>query len=495
MKKLIKILSFISVVALICSLVACGGKDEKPAYVSGGTVSVSGGQISGTTSEDGSVAIYKGVPYAAAPVGDLRWKAPQDVVAWEGVKDCSLWGANAVQGDATTFSYWTKEFIQDVNPAHYQNGVVYSEDCLILNIWSSSAVTENKPVLVFIHGGGYNTGGASCPVYDGVNIAKQNVVFVSIQYRVGVFGYLATEALKNEKENSGTGNYGLLDQIKALSWVQENISTFGGDPSNVTVMGQSAGAGSVNALLSSPLAKGLFANAVSASHNSINRNWPTVQERISSVPAALKNKTVEELRAMDVNTVKGYSISNNGPVIDEYVLTDTYLNCIKSGELADVNLMTGMVAEDNLISSVYTSATVKVVDSLMTLQNNIVTAKNNANYESETYVYLFNRNVPQDDIKTPDAYGPKHSYELGYFFGNFIENRSWQDEDYSLSKIMMEYLVSFCNSGTPTSSSNLQWEASVGDYSYMCFDKTCSITYVEEAKYKAVNNYYKLNLS
>ena len=489
-----KIISFLIVACSIFSLSACVKEEAPPAYVDGGVVSVTGGQISGLSNADGSVAIYKGVPYAAAPVGDLRWKAPQDVEEWEGVKDCSLWGANAIQGEATTFSYWTKEFVQDVNPAHYQNGVVYSEDCLSLNIWSSTQVTKGKPVLVYIHGGGYNSGGAACPVYDGENIAKQDVVFVSIQYRVGVFGFLATEALQAEQQNSGAGNYGILDQIKALEWVQENIETFGGDPSNVTIMGQSAGAGSVNALLASPLAKNLFISAVSASHNSINRDWQTVEQRISSAPNALKTKTVEQLRAMDVNEVKNFSISNNGPVIDNYVLTNTYLKSILNKEVMDVNLMTGMVAQDNLISSVFTNANVTVIDSLMTLQNNIVTARLNAEYQSEAFVYLFNRNVPQDDLKTPDAYGAKHSYELAYFFGNFVDNRPWSEVDYQLSKDMMGYLVNFCKSGNPNGENLTDWQASVGDYSYMSFDDQCSIKSVAQEKYTAVNSHYNLNL-
>ncbi|MBE7088442.1 MAG: carboxylesterase family protein [Clostridiales bacterium] len=489
-----KVISFLIVACSLFSLSACVKPEETPAYVDGGVVTVSGGQISGLANSDGSVAIYKGVPYAAAPVGDLRWKAPQEVEEWEGVKDCSLWGANAIQGEATTFSYWTKEFVQDVNPANYQNGVVYSEDCLSLNIWSSTQVTKDKPVLVYIHGGGYNSGGAACPVYDGENIAKQGVVFVSIQYRVGVFGFLATEALQSEQENSGAGNYGILDQIKALEWVQDNIKTFGGDPTNVTIMGQSAGAGSVNALLASPLAKDLFISAVSASHNSINRDWQTVEQRISSAPTALKTKTVEQLREMDVNEVKNYSISNNGPVIDDYVLTNTYLQSILNKEVMDINLMTGMVAQDNLISSVYTNASVTVIDSLMTLQNNIITARLNADYQSEAFVYLFNRNVPQDDLKTPDAYGAKHSYELAYFFGNFVDNRPWSEVDYQLSKDMMGYLVNFCISGNPNGENLTDWQASVADYSYMSFADECSIKSVSQEKYTAVNSYYNLNL-
>lgn len=477
----------------VFSLVGCAEKKQPvPDYATGGAVEVSGGKISGLLNESKDVAIYKGVPYAASPVGALRFCAPQDVTPWDGVKDCSLWGANAMQGDASVFSYWTKEFIQDTDPSHYQNGVVYSEDCLTLNIWSSTAVTKDKPVLVYIHGGGYNTGGASCPVYDGEYMAEQGVVFVSVQYRVGVLGYLATDALT--KEADGAGNYGLLDQIKALEWVNENIENFGGDPDNVTIMGQSAGAGSVNALLCSPLAEGLFAKAVSASHNSIHQDWQTVSQRVDAAPSGLKNKSADELRQMNAESFLSYSIANNGPVLDGTVLKKTYRESILDRSLADVPLMSGMVAEDHLISSVYTSDGVSVVDSLMTLQSYISKARKNAGYSSPFYAYLFNRDVPQDDLKTPSAYGAKHSYDLAYFFGNFVDNRGWTESDRTLSKNMSAYLVNFCLNDDPNGKNLPEWSEQEG-YSYFLLDETCSSVSVPLSSVQAVTNHYKLDLS
>lgn len=495
MKKIFKMLTVLSAGALLsCMFSACTPKQEElPAYVTGGEVEVSGGTVSGVLNADGDVAVYKGVPYAAAPVDELRFCAPQDVEPWEGVKDCSLWGASAMQGAATTSAYWTKEFIQDTDPSHYQNGVMYSEDCLTLNVWSSTDQTKDKPVLVFIHGGGYNGGGASCPVYDGEKMAEEGVVFVSIQYRVGVLGYLATDSLK--KENNGAGNFGLLDQIKALEWVSENISSFGGNPDNVTVMGQSAGAGSVNALLCSPLAEGLFHAAVSASFNNINQDFPTLDRRIANAPSALKNKSAAELRAMDAKAFLSYGISDNGPVVDGQTLTGTYRESILSHQLADVPLMSGMVSEDNRIFSTYTGNKVSVVESLMTLQNNIVEARNNASYDSNAYIYLFNRDVPQDSLKTPSAFGPKHSYDLAYFFGNFVENRPWTETDYALSERMCGYLVNFCRNADPNGDSLPDWSVSTADYSYFVLDSVCAPAAVPEISYTAVNNYYKLNLS
>ncbi len=483
-----KILAVVIAVLLLLPAYSCGKK--APEYASGGVVTVEGGKISGYLNDEESVAIYKGIPYASAPVGDLRFKAPRDVENWDGVLDCTLWGANAMQSPATTFAYWTKEFIQDTDASHYRNGVTYSEDCLFLNVWSSTKVTENKPVLVFIHGGGYNSGGASCPVYDGEALAKKDVVFVSVQYRVNIFGYLATDALNSE--NDGAGNFGLLDQIKALNWVHDNISVFGGNPNDVTIMGQSAGAGSVNAILCSPLAEGLFSGAVSLSHNSVIEEYLTVQNRISAAPSQLKSKTALELRAMTAESLASYSLSSVGPVIDGYALTENYGKAIDNKRLADVPLLTGMVAEDNLIYDTYASGSVSVVDSLMTLQNYIAIKRQKASYFSDVYVYLFNRNVPQDDLKTTSAYGAKHSYELAYFLGNFTENRKFTETDYELAAAMQNYLINFCKAGDPNGDGLYAWESSTGDYSYLNFDENISVLQVPKTDYEKVNDYYKL---
>lgn len=484
-------------------------EQEKAEYAQNLTVSVTGGRVTGVKNGDGTAAIYKGIPYAAAPVGSLRWKAPQPVEEWEGELDCSLWGANALQGDATVFSYWTEEFVQDTDPEHYRGGVVYSEDCLTLNVWSSYAVTENKPVLVYIHGGGYNSGGAPCEVYDGGNIALKDVVFVSIQYRVGALGYLATDALINEDKNGGAGNYGLLDQIAALKWVQENIKTFGGNPLNVTVMGQSAGSGSVNALIASPLASGLFKNAVAASHNSIYRDWQTVEKRCAGLSLSYNGKqlskmTVEELRAIPSEYLKGKSLSTGGPCIDGYVLTDTYKNCVVKGEANRVNLMSGNVAKDDLINSVYTAAGITAVDSMLALQNAQGEARYKAGYEEDTYIYMFGHNVPRATSVSADTSGARHSYELAYFFGNYsaASGRNWTETDYKLGEEMMAYLVNFCKYGKPspalTDDSDVNytvgkyWEKNNGNLYYMDFTDESECKEMTQDKVSPVYKHYGL---
>lgn len=213
-----------------------------------GTVSVTGGQIRGYR-EDGT-DIYKGIPYAAPPVGKLRWRPPHPVVSWEGIKECTAWAASPIQMEQMPVLMWTREFIIE--------NTGYSEDCLYLNVWTASDKKDKKPVIVYSHGGNLVSGVTSCEIYGGSELAKKGVVYVSVGFRVGILGLLATSKLSAESETGTSGNYMLLDQIAALKWVRENITAFGGDPDNVTISGLSAGSDNVNAISVSLLAKGLF---------------------------------------------------------------------------------------------------------------------------------------------------------------------------------------------------------------------------------------------
>lgn len=469
-------------------------------YASDITVTVAGGKVTGTKNGDETVAIYKGIPYAAAPIGDLRWKAPQPHPGWDGEFDCSLWGANALQGEASVFSYWTEEFVQDTEPSKYRGGVVYSEDCLTLNVWSSYAATYGKPVLVYIHGGGYNSGGASCEVYDGEAMAKRNVVFVSIQYRVGALGYLATQALIDEDENGSAGNYGLLDQIAALRWVRENIRTFGGDPNNVTVMGQSAGAGSVNALIASPLAKGLFTNAVSLScYPSIGGGWDTAEDRCKKIALSYNGKplaqmTCAELREIPAEFLAGKTLPDIEPCIDGYALTDTYVNALRGGKANPVNLLSGNVEKDDEIMSFYKTNDITSTDSMLALQNALSKIRDD-NGEYDTYVYMFSRNVPKATSVATDTTGARHSYELAYFLGNFstASGRQWTEADHALGQAMTTYLASFCKTGKPSGDDLPDWKQNNGDYNYMSFDEFAQSKTMSESKTQTIIARYGLN--
>jgi para-nitrobenzyl esterase len=221
------------------------------AFVPPGNVKVEGGLISGTTAD--GVRSFKGIPYAAPPVGELRWKAPQPIVSWQGVRACNAFGPDCPQAPYTQ------------NSLYYSAPRPQSEDCLYLNVWTAANANAKRPVLVWIHGGALTRGSGATPTYDGTNFAKQGVVLVTINYRLGPLGYLAHPELTSESPQHASGNYGVLDQIAALKWVQKNIAAFGGDPNNVTIFGESAGSWSVNVLVAAPLAKGLFQRAIGES--------------------------------------------------------------------------------------------------------------------------------------------------------------------------------------------------------------------------------------
>ncbi|HBG86824.1 MAG TPA: carboxylesterase, partial [Marinilabiliaceae bacterium] len=242
-----KSLKYLSGLLLVALLASCA---ELPFE----QVKVNEGILEGYV-EDG-LRVFKGVPFAAPPVGDLRWKAPQAAKNWEGVREAVEYAPAPMQGG---------------NPAGGK-----SEDCLYLNIWSPAESSKDKlPVLVWIYGGGFSFGSTAEPVYDGSKLAKKGVVLVSIAYRVGQFGFLAHPELSAESEYGSSGNYGLLDQIAGLQWIKDNIAAFGGDPNKVTIFGESAGGISVSMLCASPLAKGLFQGAISQSGGSFGPTRPT----------------------------------------------------------------------------------------------------------------------------------------------------------------------------------------------------------------------------
>src|SRR5882724_3223563 len=232
-------------------------------------IKITGGEISGTVNSTGDVHIFRGVPFAAPPVGSLRWKAPQPVVSWSGVKACDKFGASPMQPKPAAFSMWTEEFLIPKEPI--------SEDCLNLNVWTgASSAKEKRPVIVWIYGGGFSSGGSACPIYDGEAMAKKGIVFVSINYRVGIFGFFAHPELTKESGYNASGNYAILDQLAALRWVKSNIAAFGGDAGNVTIAGQSAGSISVNILVASPLGKDLFQKAIGESGASFSNPLTTL---------------------------------------------------------------------------------------------------------------------------------------------------------------------------------------------------------------------------
>lgn len=233
------------------------------------TVVVRQGRLAGLF--DHGLREFKGIPYALPPTGPRRWKPPAPPADWQGVRDAVAFGPSCMQPALPA------------DNVYYDPPPAMSEDCLTLNVWASKGA-KNMPVIVWIHGGALTIGGSSEPIYDGANFARHGVVFVSINYRLGVFGWLALPALSAESSHHASGNYGLLDQIRALRWVHNNIAAFGGDPHNVTIMGESAGALSVTYLLTSPLARGLFQKAIAESANI--RAVPELRRPAYGMPSA-----------------------------------------------------------------------------------------------------------------------------------------------------------------------------------------------------------------
>jgi len=259
------------------------------------TIRITGGLITGVRDAASGVVAFKGIPFAAPPVGQLRWKAPQPVQPWPGVKKCDTFGPSPMQAKPVPFAVYTSEFLIPEQPI--------SEDCLYLNVWTKARRGEKRPIFVWIYGGGFTSGGTAVPIYDGEALAKKGIIFVSINYRVGVFGFLAHPDLTKESPDHASGNYGLLDQIAALKWIKTNITAFGGDPDNVTIGGQSAGSMSVNCLVASPLTKGLFNKAIAESGSFMtanpmlqSNNLQTAQQQGVRIAVAAHASSIKELR-------------------------------------------------------------------------------------------------------------------------------------------------------------------------------------------------------
>ena len=265
-----------------------GGATPRPSQDAGPIAKVTGGVVRGSFGPDG-VAVYKGIPYAASTAGENRWRPPQPVEEWVGVKNAREYGPIAVQPPAEGLSRgpWTTEYLDTGKTL--ENGLM-SEDSLSLNIWTAAKPDEVQPVIVFIHGGGNGSGSGANEVYTGEKIAQKDVVYVTINYRVGIFGFLA---YKDSMGEEVTGNFAIMDMIAALRWVRDNIRGFGGDPNNVTIAGQSAGSENVQTLVASPSAAGLFRHAVAMSWNSINRRVCTLHEAQTRATQAFGEHTLE----------------------------------------------------------------------------------------------------------------------------------------------------------------------------------------------------------
>jgi len=450
-------------------------------------IKVDGGLISGTINSTNDIHIYKGIPFAAPPINDLRWREPQPVIAWSGIKKCDAFSASPMQGKPIPFGVYTKEFLIPESPI--------SEDCLYLNVWTGAKVSsEKKPVIVWIYGGGFISGGSACPIYDGEATAKKGIVFVSINYRVGVFGFFAHPELTKESGRNASGNYGLMDQIAALKWVKKNIAAFGGNPDNVTIAGQSAGSMSVNCLVVSPLCKGLFKHAIAESGaafiNGMIHTGTLKQGEEDGLKAAqlLQASSINDLRKVSAEELLKKA-KGGGMIVDGYVLPDKIANIFAAGKQNDVGVITGWNDDDAFVGALknaedfkkqakeqygndaeiflkyYPASTdqeaaisqVKVNrDMLMAIQNYTWANTQSEKGKAKIYVYNFNRKVPAtaDFVK----YGAFHTGEVVYAYDNLkFENRPWQQTDIDLAKLMSSYWVNFATTGNPNGKGLPEW--------------------------------------
>lgn len=478
------LLCFLSLITFGLFLSFRVGKDHYNKLSFDDPVKIEKGLISGVKSKDGSVVCFKGIPFAAPPVGNLRLKAPQPAAPWEGVKKCDAFGPSPMQSKPVPFSMWSAEFLIPEKPI--------SEDCLYLNVWTGATSNkEKRPVLVWIYGGGFSSGGSAVPIYDGEAMAKKGIIFVSINYRVGIFGFLAHPELTKESPYHASGNYGLLDQIAALQWVQKNIMAFGGDPSYVTIAGQSAGSMSVNCLVASPLTKGLFNKAIAesgASFTGPSATLQTAEQDGLKVAQSLHASSLAELRNMPAEELQKAQ-GRRGPIVDGYVLPSSIADIFAAGKENKVALLTGWNENEGLGPGViknaadfakqaeqqygadketflklYPATNDKIAaisqknlarDMLFGVQN-YTWAKLQSAEGSKVYLYRFTRKVPATGEYV--KYGAFHTGEVPYAYNNLqFVNRPWEPSDRKLANIMSSYWANFAATGNPNGKGLPAW--------------------------------------
>ena len=461
-----------------------------------GTIKIDSGLISGTTTD--GVRSFKGIPYAASTAGENRWKPPQPVSAWQGVRDASAFGADCPQSPYPQGSlYYAKPRPQ-------------SEDCLSLNVWTAANAGEKRPVMVWIHGGALTRGSGATPTYDGTNYAKKGVVLVTINYRLGPLGYLAHPELTAESAQHSSGNYGVLDQIAALKWVQKNIAALGGDPKRVTIFGESAGSWSVNALVASPLAKGLFQRAIGESGSSFGpmmslredkKNLPAAEKVGVAFGKAAGADSLKTLRALSAEKIIAVFNSDaeggkfrSAANVDGWVFPDEIRGIFAKGKQNDVPVIVGSNANEMTTLTVPATIPKTMVDYRNRVTplfgealgefDTLYPAKSDADvpqaYLSSTrdvtftlpmrtwarmtttgkakaYLYWFSHVPPNPNSKYLGAY---HAGEIAYVFDNLsLQNTLLQEADQTLAETMMSYWINFATTGNPNGKGLPEWKA------------------------------------
>lgn len=438
------------------------------------------GPMEGVAGRDAKVTVFRGIPYAEPPVGELRWRPPVAAKAEKIARRMQKFGASCVQAMAGSRLPWTAEFM-----AHGET----SEDCLTLNVWTAAAkADEGRPVVVFLHGGGYREGSGSIAVYDGEAMALAGVVFVTVNYRLGALGYMAHPELTKESAKGASGNYGLMDQIEALRWVKANIAAFGGDPAKVTVAGQSAGAGSVAALAASPEARGLFHRAVAESGTGIAGSMMAQRVEAERQGAEwmekLGAKTLKEMRALPAVQacgVGGKGVPPMRPIVDGWILPESPIDAVRGGRFANVPYMTGYNADESRKQTMdaekfaewarqrfgdLTEEFLKLYQAGDLLE--VARDRNRASMwlwaearaqksAAPTYLYFFTREMPWPEHP---EFGAFHTSEVPYLYGNLrFVNHPVTGLDEAISQKMVAWLVQFAKTGDPNAKGLPEWPA------------------------------------
>ena len=482
-------------------------------------VTVTGGQMHGAVSEhDLDVMAFKGIPFAAPPVGGLRWRPPEPVVAWDGVRDATVPGAVCMQGGAQE----------------------QSEDCLFLNVWAPRESTEPRPVMVWIHGGGFVVGAGSDPLTDGTRLASRGTVVVTLNYRLGPFGFLAHPALSAESDHDASGNYGLLDMVAVLEWVRDNAATFGGAPGRVTIVGESAGAGAVMSLMLMPQSRGLFHRAIAES--SFITGWdrrlrasfggaPSAEAQGSAVGEALGATGDDALSTLRTATAAEVFAAVNAaglvglgwaPNVDGWVIPDDPVMMFADGRQHQVPLITGIngnegsllngqipmddvAAFEAHVRSSYPSVADQAIEHYavtspeeakagldhlfhdMWIAGPVRTlSSHHADTSARVWLYHFSL-VPPTDMGA--TLGSHHAAEITYVFGNLIDRGGepgdsraspmtvgeWTAADRRVSAAMMDYWTQFAATGDPNRDGLAAWPALDAADQHLTFGDTLEV--------------------
>ncbi|HKT12030.1 MAG TPA: carboxylesterase family protein [Terriglobia bacterium] len=460
-------------------------------------VTIGSGTLQGKTVAGSNVRAFRGIPFAVPPLGRLRWRPPQPVHPWQGVREADAFGPRCMQ-----LRVFSDMVFRDKGP---------SEDCLYLNVWTpAKSSSERLPVMFWIYGGGFQAGATSEPRQEGMNLAKKGVVVVSANYRLNIFGFFAYPGLAEESPHHADGNYGLMDQIAALRWVRQNISAFGGDPSNVTIFGESAGSWSVSDLMASPLAKGLFQKAIGESGADFGAG-PDLHAPLSLAQSekagekfaqSIGADSLAALRAIPANKLLQESKKAHfWPNVDGYVLPQPLDAIFSEGRQSHVPLLAGW-NKDETVGNLYSKTTpptaenlilairkrfgpqadqamkfyphatqVEVRHSTETFASDFFTVyltwkwleMQNKTGDSPVYRYLFTRTPPEPLSETDEGiplvkYGARHSAEIEYVFGVLKWQKiPWQPVDFRVSDAMMTYWSNFARTCDPNGGGLPHW--------------------------------------